>query len=132
MKARKWRGAGQGWEVEEELKRRVTRMECKRLREEFADGGFMAQIKGCGKFATTRMLQDGWAMPREEGDLVKEYKAMHEDNFLSGLLREDQEGKAEDEEEMATKTKEEEIRNDSVKVAKKLRKDGGKAHLGGR
>ena len=36
-----------------------------------------------------------WAMPREQSDLVREYQATHEDNFLSGWLRDDTEGKAE-------------------------------------
>ena len=30
------------------------------------------------------MLQDRGAFPEEEGDVIREYKAMHEDNFLSG------------------------------------------------
>ena len=29
-----------------------------------------------------RMLEDRGAMPREEGDLVREYKDVHEENFL--------------------------------------------------
>ena len=35
------------------------------------------------------MLQDRGVLPREEGDMVREYKAMHEDNFLSSWLGED-------------------------------------------
>ena len=38
------------------------------------------------------MLQDRGAMPKEEGDIVRKYKAMHEDNFLSSWVREDVEG----------------------------------------
>ena len=45
-------------------------------------------------------------MPREEGDVVREYQATHEDNFLSGWLRNDTEGKAEDVEEIRKRTKE--------------------------
>ena len=33
-------------------------------------------------------LQDRRAVPEEEGDLVREYKAMHEDEFLSSWLGE--------------------------------------------
>ena len=29
------------------------------------------------------------AMPKEEGDVIREYNAMHEENFLSSWLRED-------------------------------------------
>ena len=35
------------------------------------------------------MLQDRDALPEEEEDTVREYKAVHEDNFLSSWLRED-------------------------------------------
>ena len=34
-------------------------------------------------------------MPKEEGDAVRECKAMHEENFLSNWLREDVRGKEE-------------------------------------
>ena len=38
------------------------------------------------------MLRDRGALLEEEGDLVREYKAMDEENFLSSWLREDLEG----------------------------------------
>ena len=47
----------------------------------------MAQ-KGLWNLARNKMLQDRGALPKEEGDVVREYKATHEDNFLSGWLRE--------------------------------------------
>ena len=53
--------------------------------------GFMAQ-KGLWKVAEKSMLRDGGVLPEDEGDLVREYKAMHEENFLSSWLREDVEG----------------------------------------
>ena len=34
------------------------------------------------------MLQDRGEMPNEEGDAVREYKAVHEESFLSSWLRE--------------------------------------------
>ena len=34
-----------------------------------------------------KMLQDRGALPEEEGDVVREYRAMHEENFLSNWLR---------------------------------------------
>ena len=52
------------------------------------------------------MLEDRVAMPKEESDLIGEYKAMHEDKFLSSWLREDTEGKAGELEEMNKKSKE--------------------------
>ena len=76
-------------------KERVTRKECKRLREEFEVGGFMAQ-KGLCNIATKRMLEDRGALPREDGDLLREYQAMHEENFLSSWLGKDVEGKEEE------------------------------------
>ena len=42
------------------------------------------------------MLEDRGALPKEEGDLIIEYKAMHEENFLSSCLEDDTEGKLED------------------------------------
>ena len=41
------------------------------------------------------MLQDGGALPKDEGDLHREYKAMHEENFLSSWLGEDGKNKEE-------------------------------------
>ena len=53
----------------------------------------MAQ-KGFWNIAKKRMLKDRGALPKEEGDLIREFKAMLEENFLSSWLREDEEGKA--------------------------------------
>ena len=39
------------------------------------------------------MLEDRGALPRKDGDLLREYWAMHQENFLSSSLREDVEGK---------------------------------------
>ena len=44
-------------------------------------GRFMAQ-KGLWNLAREKMLQDRGALPKEEGHVVREYKAMHEENFL--------------------------------------------------
>ena len=75
-----------GWTIEGQKKTRVTRKECKRLREEFEVGGFVAQ-KGSWNITKKRMLEDGGALPKEDGDLPREYQAMHEENFLSSWLR---------------------------------------------
>ena len=41
------------------------------------------------------MLQDRGALLKEEGDVIREYKAVHEENFLNSWLSEDVEGKEE-------------------------------------
>ena len=46
----------------------------------------MAQ-KGLWNVARERILRDRGALPKEGGDLVREYKAMHEGNFLRSWLR---------------------------------------------
>ena len=49
---------------------------------EFEMGGSPAQ-KGLWKLA--RKMQDRSALPKEEGDIVKEYQAMHEQNLFLQL-----------------------------------------------
>ena len=61
-------------------KRRITRKECRRLWNVFETGGFIPQ-EGLWNVAREKMLQDRGALPSEEGDIVREYKAMHEENF---------------------------------------------------
>ena len=90
-------------------KERVTRRECKSLREEFEVGGFMAQ-KGLWNITKRRMLEDRVALPREDGDLLREYQAVHEENFLSSWLRE--EGKELERERLNKKAKEEECKSE--------------------
>ena len=65
------------------------------------------------------MLEDGGASPEEEGDLVREYKAMHEEHFLFTWLREDMEGKAEDMEKASRESKEEELNSGKREVVVK-------------
>ena len=74
------------WKLEGQ-KRRTTRKESKRQFKKFEMGGFMAQ-KGLWNLAREKMLLDRGALSKEEGDVVREYKAMHEEHFLSSLLRE--------------------------------------------
>ena len=52
----------------------------------------MAQ-KGLWNLARNKALQDRGALSREEGDAIREYEAMHEENFLNSWLREDGKGK---------------------------------------
>ena len=51
-------------------------------------------------------------LPNEEGDAVREYKAMHEENFWSRWPREDERGK---EERMAKAEKNEEEKGEMMK-----------------
>ena len=44
--------------------------------------------KGLWNLAREKRLQDRGALPREEGDVVRECNALHEENFLSSWLRE--------------------------------------------
>ena len=69
------------WKIEGK-KRRITSKEYRRLWNEFETGAFMAR-KGLWNVAREKMLQDRDALPKEEGDTVREYKAMQEDNLLS-------------------------------------------------
>ena len=39
--------------------------------------------KGLWNIAERRMLDDRGALPKEEGEIIREYKSMHEDNFLT-------------------------------------------------
>ena len=55
----------------------------------------MAQ-KGSWNIAKKRMLEYRGALPKEDGDLPREYQAMHEENFLSSWLREDMEREQEE------------------------------------
>ena len=67
-------------------------------------------------------------MPKEEGDAVREYNAMHEENFLSSWLREDVERVAKasekNEEESGEKRKREEEKEENQTVTVKRRCEG--------
>ena len=69
-------------------------------------GGFTAQKKGLWSLETEKMLQDRGALPEEEGDVVREYKAMHDEIFLSSWLRDVGEDKKEREMDADSETKE--------------------------
>ena len=65
--------------------------------------GIMAQ-KELWNIAKKRMLDRG-AFPREDGDLLREYQAMQEENLLSSWLWEDAEGKKEERAKMNKEVK---------------------------
>ena len=56
--------------------RRVTRKVCKRLKEKFEVGGFY----GATRFVGTSARRECWkteTLPEEDGDVIRECKAMH-------------------------------------------------------
>ena len=61
--------------------------EYRRLLNECELEGLMAQ-EDLWNLARAKRLQDRGALPRKEGDVVREYNAMHEENLLSSWLRE--------------------------------------------
>ena len=67
----------------------------------------MAQKRIVESRQSYKMLQDRGAFPKEEGDVVREYKAMHEENVLSSWLREHGKNKEERIMEADKETKEE-------------------------
>ena len=112
------------WKIEGQ-KRRITRKEYRKMWNEFETGGFMAQ-KGLWNAARKKMLQDRGTLPEEEGDIARECKAMHEENFLNGWLREDVEGKGERRKDRVEKAREEEeSRSGKRKVAREKEKTVG-------
>ena len=72
------------WKIEGE-KKRIARKEYMRLLNNFEMEGLMAQ----------KIMKEREQLPNEEGNAVKEYKAMHEEDFWSSWLREDERSKEE-------------------------------------
>ena len=94
-----------GKELEIREKKRITRKEYQRLLHIFEMEGLLAQ-KGLWNLAEEKIMKERGRLPNEEGDVVKEYKAMHEGDFWSRWQREDERGK--DETMTNTERKEEE------------------------
>ena len=65
--------------------RRITRKEYQRLLNNFEVEGFMT--KTLWNLAREKIIRERGALPKEEGDAVRECKAMHEENFLSSWLK---------------------------------------------
>ena len=63
--------------------------------------------KSLWNLAREKLLQDRGALLKEEGDVIREYQAMHEEFFLRSWLRKDGEDKKGRQMEADTKTKEE-------------------------
>ena len=84
----------------------------------------MAQ-KGLWNLARDKMLQDRGELPKEESDVIREYKAMHEENFQNSWLREDVEGKEEGKKKIVRKAKEEVRRKRKREGEKRRGSNGG-------
>ena len=83
----------------------------------------MAQ-NGLWKLARERMLHDRGALLKEQGDTVREYKAMHEENFPSSWLRKDVDGKEE-----GRHTADKETIGEGSRSGKKVKKERTKRFL---
>ena len=81
------------WIIEGE-KKRITRLENRRLSNNFEMEGLMAQT-GLWKMAKGKIIKERGEFLNEEGDVVKELKAVHEEDYWSSWLREDERGKEE-------------------------------------
>ena len=81
------------WRIEEQ-KKRITRKEYQTLTNKFEMEGLMAQ-KGLWNLAEEKIMKERGEFRNEEGDAVRECKAMHEENFLSSWPRENERGKEE-------------------------------------
>ena len=59
------------------------------------DGEMKSRLarRGLWKITKDRLLEDRGGLPREDGNRLREYRSMHEENFLSSWLREDVEGR---------------------------------------
>ena len=57
------------------------------------------------------MLEDRGVLPKEDGDQLREHKAMHEEKIRSSWLREDVEGTYEGRKNMNKEAKEEESKS---------------------
>ena len=59
------------WRIEGE-KKRITRMECKRLLNNFEDERLNGTKKACGTWQKKKTMKERGELPNEEGDVVRE------------------------------------------------------------
>ena len=72
------------WRIEVK-KERIARKEHQRLVNKFEMEGLMAQ-KDLWNLAKEKIMKERGELPNEEGDAVREFEAMHEENFWSSWL----------------------------------------------
>ena len=81
----------------------------------------MAQ-KALWNVAREKMLEDRGALPKADGDLSREYKAMHEEHILCSWLREHVEGTVERRKNMNKYAREEESKSGKREVERENEK----------
>ena len=69
-------------------------------------------------FARKKIFRERGELPKEEGDAVREYKALHEENFLSSWLREDVRGREEKTAKVSEKNEGERVKRGKEKRRK--------------
>ena len=79
------------WRIEGQ-KKRITRIEYQRLLTSLKWKALWRK-KGLWNLVGEKIMRERGALPKEECDVIREYKAIHEENFLSSWLREDEEDK---------------------------------------
>ena len=118
------------WTIEGE-KKTITRKEYERLLNNFEMEGFLMAHQGLWNLAKEKIMKERGELPNEVGDAVREYRAMHEENFWSSWLREDERGKKEGtaraekkEEERVEKRKREDEKEENETPTVKRRCEG--------
>ena len=80
---------------------------------------FHGEKKSCGILEKTKLCKTEVPCQGKKGDTIREYKAMHEENFLSSWLREDGKGKTRRDMEV-----DKEVREDAGKKGRRVRVKG--------
>ena len=86
---RLWQNGENNPENRGRKKKIITRKEYRRLVKKFEMEGLMAQ-KGLWNLVKEKIMKERGELPNEEGEAVREYKVMHEEDFWSNWLREDE------------------------------------------
>ena len=94
--------------------------EYQRLLNKFEMESFMAQ-KRIVEPCWSKDLEERGALPKEEGDASREYKAIHEENFLSSWLRED--GREKEERMVEVSNENEEERSEKEEKRRRERRE---------
>ena len=116
------------WRIDGE-QQRITRKAFKRLLKFLEMEGLMAH-KGLWNLPKEKIMKERGEFPNEEGNVVRECKAMHEEDFWSSWLREDEKSKEERKategqgEEEGEKRKREEETEENETVTVKRRCEG--------
>ena len=83
------------WKIEGEKNNNYEKGVYERLLNNFEMEGVMAQKRPVEFRRRRQSMKERRELPNEEGDAVKEHKAMHEEDFWSSWLKEEERGKEE-------------------------------------